>query len=163
MHTYQVTLGLGYDHPVLLQLVLAVLYGVQVRRHCWPCHMRHPHFLKSILKPCGDVLSSMNRKWRVCWWNWGMMMFLGCLWGKNKNQINILLTGDASPDCCTFSNKPNRGGLVDLGVSLTLPSSATPMTIISMERDPTLSWQDSRPMLLCPGHMQTLRVLVSVE
>lgn len=34
---------------------------------------------------CGGAFSSMNRRLRVFWWNWGVMMVLWCFWGKNMS------------------------------------------------------------------------------
>lgn len=121
---------------------------------------------------CHDGGASMNRKLGVCWQNRGMMMFYDVSevrtcsgWAIYSNQICFVLTGDACPDCCTSSTKPNPGDHVDLSVSLTSPSPATLTTIISVQGDPTLiSEQDGRPQVTWScAHCKRSRQCLSVS
>ena len=50
-----VTWGWGTIIQSLLLLVPDVLYGVQVRGHYWPYHMRHSDFLKSSCDNSGTM------------------------------------------------------------------------------------------------------------
>lgn len=140
-----------YNHPVSVSadLISDVLYGVQVKGHCWPCHIKHSDFLN---------LSCDNSG--MMWWSiiiheqkvGGSLADLGdddgfydvsevrtCSdWDIYNNQTYFALNGVTFPECCSSFTKANTWDHVDLGVLITSLSPATMATIIFVQGDPTL-------------------------
>lgn len=110
--------GWGTIIQSLFQQLPHVLYGVQVRGHCWPHQMRLSHILKSSCDNSGSI------RWRIIIHKqkvWGVLVELDGVegfygvsevrtysdWAIYKNQFGFVLTGVACSDCFTYSTKAN--------------------------------------------------------